>query len=99
MSSPSPVNRFLADLRDRGYFKRRSFEPREVIEAARRTFGIDVLMQGGNDRLSETINGLVREGMITFEYSQDASLHPKDVLDYWRNELTAKGESVLGEGS
>ena len=75
---------FIAELKEIGYFGRESFDPSPVLKVAKKRLGIDVCRAGGSDQLSTVINGLVRRGVIHFEYSRDPVLHPKDVLDYWR---------------
>jgi hypothetical protein len=54
-----------------------------------------VSTERGNNTLTELVNGLVGQGLITFTYSPDPNLHPKDMLDYWRISLTESGISAV----
>jgi hypothetical protein len=81
----------LLKLQDAGYFARSNYDPQPIYDACNQYLGIDVSTEEGNNKLTDVINGLVKEGLITFEYSPDRDLHSKDVLDQWRISLTKTG--------
>lgn len=88
---------FLVHLQRTGYFDRKDFDPQTVLQVCRRLCSIDTSTVEGNDQLGALINGLVDQGLITFQYTKDPNLHPKDRLDYWRIELTSTGISTLDQ--
>jgi len=56
---------------------------------------IEVAERGLNDDVTHLVNALVGEGLVHFEYIRDPGMHPKDVLDYWRIQLTGRGREAL----
>jgi hypothetical protein len=74
----------LMKLDETGYFAKSDYDPRPVFDVCDRYLGIDVSTERGNHTFTELVSGLVGQGHITFMYSPDPNLHPKDMLDYWR---------------
>jgi hypothetical protein len=54
------------------------FDPTIIFTEAARRFGFE------SDYVGHLVNNLVRRNIVTFEYTRDRSLHPRDVLDHWR---------------
>lgn len=89
----------LLRLKEAGYFEHRGFDPAAVFDVCRSHLLVDVATAEGSNKLSSLINSLVDDGLVIFEYSRDPSLHPKDVLDYWRLILTPAGLSKVNRAS
>lgn len=78
----------LAAISASGYFKRSSFDPSSLCS---------LLEDKLNIEHGHAIDLLTEAGLITFQYSSDPGLAPRDVLDMWKLNLTDAGKKSLAE--
>lgn len=67
-----------------GYFESQSFDPSGVIRL------VEYRLNISRDR---AVSVLTVAGFVTYQY--DPNTHPRDMQDYWRLNLTNKGNEVL----
>jgi hypothetical protein len=88
MSQSIDAPEIIRALSRAGYFDVLGFHPNLFTRVVER--GLNIATPRALDILADS-------RLTTFEYTTDADVHPKDVLDCWRVRLTAAGVALLSE--